>query len=49
VEFKLDRRAFAVTTFAEESRLNRSLTYWLSRPPSERLAAVEFLRRQQRY
>lgn len=46
VEFRLDRRALTVTTFAEEARANRALTYWRSRPAAERLAAVEFLRRQ---
>jgi len=46
VDFRLDRRAFIVSTFADENRTNRSLRYWLSRPVAERLAAVEFLRRQ---
>jgi hypothetical protein len=46
MEFRLDRCAFSVTTFAEAATSNRELAYWLSRPPSERLAAVEFLRRQ---
>lgn len=46
VEFELDRRAFAVTSFDDESARNPALAHWLSRPPTERLAAVEFLRRQ---
>jgi len=46
VEFHLDRTAVTVTTFAEEARMNPSLTYWRSRSPEERIAAVEFLRRQ---
>lgn len=46
MEFRMDRRALSVTTFAEETRTNPSLTYWRSRPPAERVAAVEFLRRQ---
>ena len=46
VEFRLDRRAFVVTTTTEDARRNRSLAYWRGRPPEERLAAVEFLRRQ---
>lgn len=45
VEFKLDRRAFTVTSFAEEAATNRPLIYWLARPPAERVSAVEFLRR----
>jgi hypothetical protein len=31
-----------VTTFSEDTRTNRSLKYWRSRPPFERVAAVEF-------
>ena len=46
MEFRLDRSAFSVTTFAEAAASHRELAYWLSRPASERLAAVEFLRRQ---
>jgi len=42
----MDRRAFAVTTLDEDTRRNRSLAYWRTRPVAERLAAVEFLRRQ---
>ncbi len=40
------RRTLRVTSFDEERRHNRTLAYWLSRPPEERVAAVEFLRRQ---
>jgi hypothetical protein len=39
-------RVLNVTTFAEEDRIRPRLRYWLSRPPEERLAAVEFLRKQ---
>lgn len=34
------------TTFDELEDENPSLTYWLSRPPEERIAEVERLRRQ---
>jgi hypothetical protein len=40
------QRILRVTSFDEERRHNRALDYWLSRPPAERVAAVEFLRRQ---
>ena len=33
-----------LTTFAEEQSENAELTYWLSRPPEERIAHVERLR-----
>ena len=46
LDFRIDRRTLKVTTFSEDARTNRSLKYWRSRPPSERVAAVEFLRRQ---
>ena len=46
VKFELDRRAFAVTSFEDESARNPALAHWLSRPSAERVAAVEFLRRQ---
>ncbi len=39
-------RSIRVTSFAEEERTRPALRYWLSRPPEERVAAVEFLRRQ---
>ena len=45
MEFRLQRVA-RMTTFDEERRERPSLAYWLSRPPEERIAAVEFLRRQ---
>jgi len=38
VEFRLDRRALTITTFAEDARTNRPLAYWRSRPPTERVA-----------
>lgn len=37
----LDRTEFSVCDLADEGS---DLQYWLSRPPAERLAAVEFLR-----
>ena len=37
---KIDRNALAVTPLDESDELN----YWLSRPPAERLAALELLR-----
>lgn len=46
VDFRLDRRVLTVTTFADEKRTNPALAYWRQRPPAERVAAVEFLRRQ---
>ena len=45
MEFKLER-VLRVTSFDEERRRRPALTFWLSRPPEERIAAVEFLRRQ---
>ena len=35
-----------LATFAEEHAENASLTYWLSRPPEERIAYVEQLRQE---
>lgn len=46
VEFRLDRNALVTTTTTEDVRLNRPLAYWRARPVQERIAAVEFLRRQ---
>ena len=40
------QRIVRLTSFAEEERLRPALRYWLSRPPAERVAAVEYLRRQ---
>jgi hypothetical protein len=40
------KRVVRLTSFAEEERTRPDLRYWLSRPPAERLAAVEYLRRQ---
>jgi len=45
MEFRL-QRVVRLTSFDEERRDRPALRYWLSRPPEERLAAVEFLRRQ---
>jgi hypothetical protein len=35
-----------VTSFDEEDRTRPALRDWLTRPPEERIVAVEFLRRQ---
>ena len=42
------QRVFRLTSFEEEERTRPALRYWLSRPPEERLAALEFLRQQSR-
>ena len=39
-------RIVRLTSFADEERTRPRLRYWLSQPPEERVAAVEFLRRQ---
>src|SRR5207244_9017124 len=39
-------RVVHLTSFAEEEQTRPALRYWLSRPPAERIAAVEYLRRQ---
>jgi len=39
-------RVLSLTTFGEERRRNAALDYWLSRPPEERIAEVERLRRE---
>ncbi len=39
---RVDRRAFAVTSFAEAERADRA--YWRSRTPDERLEALELCR-----
>jgi hypothetical protein len=46
VEFRLDRRALAVTTFARHNQDNPDLAHWRRRPAAERVPAVEFLREQ---
>ena len=40
------QRVLKVTSFDEDEHDRPRLHYWLSRPPAERIAAVEFLRRQ---
>lgn len=45
MDFKLDRTVMTVTTLDKQG--DDDLPYWLSRSREERLAAVEFLRRQQ--
>ena len=40
------QKVMQLTSFAEEDRTRPALRYWLSRPPAERVAAVEYLRRQ---
>jgi hypothetical protein len=39
-------RTLRVLTFDEHSKGNADLEYWLTRPPEERVNAVEQLRRQ---
>ena len=39
-------RVLRLSTFEEEQNEKSSLTYWLSRPPAERIAEVERLRRE---
>jgi hypothetical protein len=39
-------RVIRLTTFDEEQERNSALEYWLSRPPEERIAEVERLRRE---
>lgn len=39
-------RVLSLTTFGEERHWNSALDYWLSRPPEERIAEVERLRRE---
>jgi hypothetical protein len=40
---QIDRSAFSVGTFADEPD---DRAYWLSQKPEDRLAGIEFLRRQ---
>jgi hypothetical protein len=40
------QRIVRLISFADEERTRPALRYWLSRPPMERVAAVEYLRRQ---
>lgn len=40
------KRIVRLTSFAEEEQARPALRYWLARPPAERVAAVEYLRRQ---
>lgn len=40
-EYRLDKTAITVTSLGEQ---RRDHAYWLSRPPAERLRAVEYLR-----
>jgi hypothetical protein len=39
-------RVIGFTTFEEDEAGNAELAYWLSRPPEERIAEVERLRRE---
>lgn len=39
-------RVLSLTTFGEERDDRSALDYWLSRPPAERIAEVERLRRE---
>jgi len=40
------KKVVTITSFEELAKSNPDLEYWLSRPPRERVEAVEFLRRQ---
>jgi len=40
------RRVVQIRRMDRDSEMRQNLEYWLSRPPEERLAAVEELRRQ---
>lgn len=40
------RRVLRVTSFEADRQDRPRLEYWLSRPPEERVSAVEFLRQQ---
>ena len=40
------QRVLKVTSFDDDARLRPRIRYSLSRPPAERIAAVEFLRRR---
>jgi hypothetical protein len=39
-------RILTLTTFEQEEAENPALQYWLSRPPEERIAEIERLRRE---
>ena len=39
-------RVLSLSTFSEERHRNSAPDYWLSRPPEERIAEVERLRRE---
>ena len=39
-------RVLTISTFEQEAEENPTLAYWLSRPPEERIAEVERLRRE---
>lgn len=45
MDFRMDRRAISVSS-SHEDGARQDLAYWRSRPLAERVAAVEFLRRQ---
>lgn len=47
--FRLDKSQFKVSKLSEEDELEAAVNeamYWLSRPPHESIAALEFLRSQ---
>ena len=44
--FRMDRRAIAVVDSGSHGHAGPEAAYWRSRPAAERIAAVEFLRRQ---
>lgn len=39
-------RVLSFSTFEQDAKENAGLVYWLSRPPEERIAEVERLRRE---
>jgi hypothetical protein len=46
IHWQMMERVISLTTFQEEQNEKPSLAYWLSRPPAERIAEVERLRRE---
>lgn len=42
------KKVLKISNLSDENLISDDLKYWLSRSPEERVAAVEFLRRQYR-
>ena len=40
------KKTVKIRALRDESQISEDLVYWLSRSPEERIAAVEYLRRQ---